>query len=123
MPMDYQSAQSTPSPGYPSSTRSTAGLAYETKGPADPSVESPSVIRDGVCYTEQTLSELHTAIDTLEKRLETALKPVPPQADSNRTPQPSGPPVSHLAGRLVILNEGYQQAVFRLRELARRVEV
>jgi hypothetical protein len=104
--------------------RAIERAAYENRGLVDPSAESPSVIRDGISYTEQTLSELHSVIDGLEKRLETALKPVPPQsADTIRTPQPSGPPVSHLAGRLVILNDGYQQAVARLSELARRVEV
>jgi len=110
--MEYERAQ-TISNRPLTSTGAAMGLADE----------SPSPIRDGVCFAEQSLSELHSMIDVLTKRLETALAPVPPQADTNRTPQPSGPPVSHLAGRLVILNEGYQQAVGRLRELARRVEV
>jgi len=88
--------------------------------------ESQSVIRDFVSYTEQTLSELHEAINVIEKRLETALSPVPPAAaDTARSlPGKTGDrPVSHLAGRLMILNDGSQQAVARLRELARRVEL
>jgi len=85
--------------------------------------KSSSVIRDGVSYAEQTLSEVHEAIAQLEKRLETVLQPVPPQVEVNRNAQPSGPAVSHLAGRLVILNDGYQQAARRLRDLIQRVEV
>jgi hypothetical protein len=106
------------------STYNRAQTSGAGVGLAGTAIESSSVIRDGVGYAEQTLSELHGTIDELTKRLETALSPIPPTpAADTRGPQPSGPPVSHLAGRLVILNDGYQQAVGRLRELTRRIEV
>lgn len=83
-----------------------------------------SPIRDGIGYAEQTLSELHQTISHLEKRLETVLSPVPPTvASQGNKAGPTGPPASHVHGRLVILNEGYAQAVRRLRDLAQRVEV
>jgi hypothetical protein len=120
MDMDY--GQNATSGG---TGRAIERATYEAKGLTDPPNESPSVIRDGVSYTEQTLSELHTVIDVLAKRLEMALSPVPPStaAEGARGTGQSNQPVSHLAGRLMILNDGYQQAVGRLRELARRVEV
>lgn len=96
---------------------------YHTGTGAMPAPDlSPSVIRDTVGFAEETLSELHEAINHLEKRLEPALRPMPPVTD-NIKPSPTGPPMSHVAGRLAILNEGFRQAVSRLRELTQRVEV
>lgn len=86
--------------------------------------ETASRIRDGVGYAEQTLSELHETISQLERRLDTVLVPVPPSVASQGVQsRPAGQPASHVHGRLVILNEGYAEAVRRLRDLAQRVDV
>lgn len=84
--------------------------------------QSLSVIRDGLCYTEQILSDVHAAIARLEQRLDTVLTPLPPATDSTQGLS-AGPPASHLAGRVSLLNRGFQDAVSRLLELAQRVEV
>ncbi len=85
--------------------------------------ESASVIRDGVSNSEQTLSELHDVISGLERRLDTVLTPTAPATASSATPNKPQPMLSHLAGRLSIVNEGSQHAIARLRDLMRRVEV
>jgi hypothetical protein len=82
----------------------------------------PSPIRDGVTNSEQALSQLHEVISRLERRLETVLKPAPPQGQGN-SPQPTGPPCSHVMGRLHMLNDGFNAAIARLQELTSRVEV
>ena len=82
-----------------------------------------TVVRDGVTATEQLLSEVHDAISQLEARLETVLTPMPPAGGNTPGTVPTGPPVSHLAGRLAILNDGYRQAAQRLRVLTQRIEV
>jgi len=85
--------------------------------------ESASHIRDGVGLAEQRLSDIHDVIGLLEKRLETVLSPAPPSPVSTNTSKQAGPPMSHVSGRIQILNEGFAHASFRLRDLARRVEV
>lgn len=89
--------------------------------PADSPGEA-SRIRDGITNAEQALSGIHEQIGLLEKRLDTVLRPIPPQGNtaSTATPQPI---CSHVTGRLNILNEGFAAAAERLRELRERVEV
>lgn len=86
--------------------------------------ESSSPIRDRICSAEQWLSDLHMAVDNLEKRLDTVLSPVPPQvpATTNQT-APVGPPKSHVQGRLEILNEGFNHLCMRLNHLHSRIEL
>ena len=68
---------------------------------------SSSLIRDAITATEQTLSELHDAINQLEQRLDTALTPASPAVTSA---DPSKQPVtSHIHGRVRILNEGFSR--------------
>ena len=66
---------------------------------------------------------LHDAISNLEKRLEPVLTPVPPQPGMNQGAMAPGPITSQLRGRLATLNEGYGDAIRRLRDLALRIEV
>lgn len=97
--------------------------AYSPSATADaPPTSTP--IRDGVSNAEQSLSELHGAIERLERRLDTVLRPVPPSTLGSANPgTPVGPPCSHVMGRLHILNEGFNGAIQRLNELMDRVEV
>lgn len=97
-----------------------ATTGYADKMPEPP--ESPSRIRDGITNAEQYLSELHDAITAVENRFDTVLRPVGPTnaAQGSATPQSVA---SHVTGRLTILNEGFQQAISRLREIANRAEV
>lgn len=95
--------------------------SYQHTG-LQPVDESASPIRDGVGQAEEIVTALHAAISQLEKRLDTVLTPVPPQPGTAGTPG-NGPIASHLRGRLATLNEGYADAVRRLRDLALRVEV
>lgn len=80
-------------------------------------------IRDGVTNAEQGLSALHEAISRLEKRLETVLRPLPPATNSANAGAPTGPPCSHVMGRLHILNDAMNGAVARIAELEGRIEV
>lgn len=75
--------------------------------------ESASWIRDAVGMSEQQLSEIHECINLLERRLDTVLTPAPPSVQGGSggiAPKQSPPNVSHLRGRIVILNEGWQHA-------------
>lgn len=101
--------------GYNTST------GYASVAPQD--VISPSRIRDGITHSEEALSSVHDAIGVLEARLETVLQPQPPSTVANAGAKPVGPPASHVMGRVLILNEGYELAAARLRDLARRIEV
>jgi len=89
----------------------------------NPPIETGSIVRDGLSANEETLAELHETINRLESRLETALTPMPPQPTGASSTTPVGPPCSQVAVRLAQLNQGYRQAVGRLRELVQRVEV
>lgn len=105
---------------------STTG--YAGQAPAVPighDVESASRIRDGITQAEQVLSNVHEAISAMEKRLDTVLTPAPPQLTANAatTAGRAGPVLSHLGGRVSILNEGFDHAVARLRDLTRRLDV
>ncbi len=108
------------------SNRNYGGIANTTaavnaySGPSEP--ESGSPIRDCVGAAEQSLSELHNVIDGLEKRLDTVLTPMPPTGAGTNATQPQ-PVTSHVRGRLIILNDGYQHATQRLHDLIRRVEI
>lgn len=84
---------------------------------------SPSRIRDGITHSEEVLSAVHDAIAALEGRLETVLQPQPPSTVGNAAGKQAGPPASHVMGRIAILNDGFEAAVARLRDLARRIEV
>lgn len=105
------------------------GGSYISQGPLPAPVEAQSIegasrIRDGITRAEESLSALHETISSLEKRLDTVLEPQPPAPSgvangANVLPR-SG---SHVHGRIVILNEGFDGAVSRLRDLMRRIEV
>lgn len=100
-----------------------ASQSYAT-GTASQVDESASAIRDGIGLSEQLLSELHERINQLESRLDTVLVPVGPTpnmpATNAKTPIPT---VSHLRGRVGILNEGWQHAIERLSNIRARVEL
>lgn len=86
--------------------------------------ESASWIRDAVGYSEQMLSELHEHLNALERRLEPALTPSGPTlAAANQAPKNPNANGSHLRGRIVILNEGWQHAIERVQSLRQRVEI
>ena len=89
--------------------------------PVDPVSASP--IRDGVTLAEEHLSGIMQAIGSLEKRLDTVLRPSPPSGVGLAEKAPPVPVCSHMMGRLRILNEGFFAAIERLRELESRVEV
>ena len=84
-----------------------------------------SPIRDSITGAEQLLSDVHQSIDLLEKRLDTLLTPVAPTppAQINSRVAATGGPSSHVLGRMSILNEGYQHAITRMRELHNRIEL
>lgn len=90
---------------------------------APPPVESPSRVRDEIGNAEQLLSSIHEAISSLDRRLDTVLKPEPPTAQGNSNPVQASPVCSHVTGRLNILNEGLVGAIGRLQGLAQRIEV
>ena len=105
-----------------------AGSSYPTgqalSGPSPQTDESASRIRDGITRAEELLSQVHEAILLLEKRLDTVLSPVPPSVAGNSAAKAqTGAPISHLLGRITILNEGFDHAAQRVRDLTRRVEV
>jgi len=104
--------------GYGQDTPVARGLAVGT--PID---ETRSAIRDGLSNSEQLLSELHGAIDVLEKRLDTVLVPTPPS--TSPLAQTSAPALlsSQVRGRIDIMNEGYLHANARLRALMARIDV
>lgn len=86
--------------------------------------ESGSPIRDGIGLAEQSLSAIHEAISFLENRLDTVLSPVPPSPANVAAVGKLPPPVtSHVHGRLVILNDGFAEAVRRVHGLMGRIEV
>lgn len=111
--MDYRG-------GYSNAGTATSAAPY--LGPKDPVVDSGSPIRDSMSATEQILSDLHNTIDQLEKRLDTVLMPTPPSSGTTTKAQDQ-PVTSHVRGRLLILNDGYNHATARLRDLMLRVEV
>ena|ERR1019366_557673 len=88
---------------------------------APTTVSSP--VRDAISGNESWLSDLHNAVDRLEQRLDTILTPVPPQTANGVNPATQGPPVSHVQGRLRILNEGYNGLMERLSRLHDRIEL
>lgn len=93
-----------------------------SSAPADP--ESESKIRNGIGMSEQELGALHHAIESLERRLETALTPQPPSVVSADKIGNAPTPVNgHIVNRLQDLNRGIASAAERVRELLRRVEV
>lgn len=108
----------------PAYTNQTSGYNPATTIAGASIGESPSRLRDGVGGTEQLLSDVHEAINVLEKRLDTVLTPAPPTVNQlQQNAKQMTPMGSHLSGRVLILNEGFGHAVARLRELAQRVEV
>lgn len=108
---------------YNSTPTTTSGSLGNYASPQATEAVSPSRIRDGITHSEESLSAIHEAISSLEARLETVLQPQPPSTVANAGAKPVGPPASHVMGRVLILNEGFELAAARLRELARRVEV
>lgn len=88
----------------------------------EPIQSSPA--RDQICASENWLSDMHSALDWLEQRLDTILTPVPPDVNKQNcaTSTPSGPK-SHVVARLDLLNEGYGHLVNRIERLTRRVEL
>lgn len=85
--------------------------------------ESGSPIRDRISAAESWLSDLHMAVDNLEKRLDTVLAPVPPANPSTTAVQPPQRPQSHVQGRLEILNDGFAHLCARLNHLHLRIEL
>jgi hypothetical protein len=104
-------------------TRSYTGGGGGAMAYDNPPIETGTIVRNGLSANEETLSEVHEAINRLESRLETALTPMPPQPAGTSTAAPTGPPCSQVAYRLAQLNDGYRHAANRLRELLQRVEV
>ncbi len=89
-----------------------------------PTAESASQIRDGISQSEQLLSDMQGLIDTFEKRVETILRPVPPQGlGQAATPAAPQHPASHLRGRITIMNEGFSHVMSRLAGLMDRIEL
>lgn len=86
-------------------------------------IESTSPVRDGIGSTEERLSEIHNTIDMLEKRLDTLLTPCAPTPAATATQSTPQQMMSHLQGRVRILNEGFQHAIQRLHDLNRRIEL
>lgn len=82
---------------------------------------SNSRLRDSVSNGEQYLSEIHATIDALEKRLDTLLTPQAPSTAANSGVSAPQPLLSHVVGRLNILNEGYVFATARMRTLISRI--
>ena len=96
---------------------------YVTSAPAPVDIGNlPPLVCDGVGAAEQLLSAIQESISALEKRLDTVLRPVPPLGQSGPSTAASQPICSHLTGRLAILNEGFENANQRLRELTARIE-
>lgn len=86
--------------------------------------ESASWIRDATTQSEQFLSDLHEQLNHLERRLDTVLTPSAPAPTTNSVqPKGSTNAGSHLRGRVVILNEGWQHAIERLAQLRNRIEI
>lgn len=79
-------------------------------------------VRDGITSAEQLQSALADEVAALERRLESVLRPLPPQGQGSANPTPQ-PVCSHVVGRLSILNDGFVSLGARLRELRERVEV
>lgn len=91
-----------------------------------PPTESPtssSQARDRISSAESWLSDSHQALDALEKRLDTILTPVPPVGPGAANSPVPTPLQSHVVGRLVILNEGYEHLVRRIQRLTERIEL
>ncbi len=109
---------------YVNSAQGRTSTAYLGATTAVEPSESPSVIRNGVTNAEQLLSGIHESISLLEKRLDTVLRPVPPQVQATQNaPNTPTPVCSHVTGRMNILNDGFSAAISRLQDLASRVEV
>lgn len=81
--------------------------------------------RNQISGAEQWLSDLYTAVDRLEQRLDTILTPAPPQIDraSAATGSVPTPLKSHVVGRLEQLNVGCGLIAERLHQLTTRVEL
>ena len=101
-----------------------AGSYVSYPGLATKEVSAPesTPIRDAVTSAEQMISALAEAIASLEQRLDTVLRPMPP-ATQNSGPVPPGLPASHLLGRLRLLNEAFGSLHDRLTTLTGRIEV
>lgn len=96
-----------------------SSIAYKTA--ADPIESSPA--RNQIGNAEQYMSDMHSALDRLESRLDTILTPVPPDVNkTNGSPTPMGPK-SHVVGRLETLNDGLLHVVARIDRLNARVEL
>lgn len=90
--------------------------------PSVPTQPESSLVRDGLTRAEQLCSELHEELNRLEQRLDTVLRPLPPQGQAAGKQELPGP-VSHVVGRLHILIDGHNGAIARLRDLTARIEV
>lgn len=88
-----------------------------------PPTPDNSKIRDEITQGEQILSELHATIEQLERRLDTALTPVPPQPAGLDARNVQSSVKSHLLGRVQMLNEGFAHAITRLNDIRTRIEL
>lgn len=102
-------------------TENASGQTAAITSPED----SASWIRDAVTQSEQSLSEVHEQLDYLERRLDTALTPVGPSPATalSAPPKNAMPSGSHLRGRVMILNEGWQHAIERIAAIRQRIEI
>lgn len=84
---------------------------------------SSSPIRDHISRSEDIIEQIFSGLDTLEKRLDVALTPVPPQpSTASLVPAPTRP-VSHLNDRLASYTPRLLAIVTRLAEITRRIEI
>lgn len=99
-------------------TATSQGSNYKSPEPA-----STSPARDRIASAEQWLSDLHSIVDGLEKRLDTILTPVPPSGVGNSVGPTPTQPKSHVVGRLDILCDGFSHLASRIQQLGTRIEL
>lgn len=97
--------------------------AMNVTGVSSSVADNASPVRDGISSTEERLSEIHSTIDMLEKRLDTLLTPCVPTPGTTASQPTPQQVMSHVQGRVRILNEGFQHAIQRLHDLNRRIEL
>lgn len=107
---------------YDPSAKSGYPVGYPV-GSATVPTDISSPVRDRIGGCESWLSDLHGAVDQLEKRLDTILTPAPPQPSSTGGVAKNGQLQSHVQGRLELLQEGFSHLCSRIQQLQSRVEL